>query len=242
MPRFEVLNKADEARAKVYIYGDIGETFWGDGITAKEFAEQLDAIDADKPVDIHIDSGGGDVYAGFAIASAIQRHGGETTAYIDGMAASAASYVAAVCDRVVMNDYSTLMIHDSWACCAGNAGQLREMASRLDVIDEAIAGVLSKRSALTYDEVREAMHAETWYTAEEAAEVGFCDAVVETGEKVAACVSREAAKACRNLPDWVTVADAAPEDVATSHAPDTMTADNPEAGRAVLLGNKVVRL
>ena len=69
---------------------------------------------------MRIDSPGGDVYEGFAIASAIQRYEGETHAYIDGMAASAASYVALMADKVTMNDYSMFMIHNAWGLCIGN--------------------------------------------------------------------------------------------------------------------------
>ena len=91
---FKVKNEA--SRAVLYIYGTIGEDFWDeeDSNRAKAFAKTLDELNP-KPLDIRIDSAGGDVYEGFAIASAIQRYEGETHVYIDGMAASAASYISA---------------------------------------------------------------------------------------------------------------------------------------------------
>ena len=164
---FQIKNEAE--RATVYLYGTIGYDWWSDddSNTAKTFSQQLDAMGG-KPLDIRIDSVGGDVYEAFAIASAIQRYEGETTAHIDGLAASAASYIAVMADRVVMSDFAQFMIHDAWVSMSGNSGELMEMAAQLDSLDGTIAGIIAARSGMELEAVREAMDAETWYTAEAA--------------------------------------------------------------------------
>ena len=197
----------DEAqRATVYIYGTIGKSFWSDEDEnrAKAFAQTLDEL-SPKPLDIRIDSAGGDVYEGFAIASAIQRYEGDTHVYIDGMAASAASYIALMADYVTMNDYAMIMIHNAWTLTIGNRDELRDTADRLEALDSTIAGIIAARSALDLDEVKAAMSAETWYTGDDALAAGMCDEVIETEQRMAACIDRSMAEHFKNIPEGVRV-------------------------------------
>lgn len=236
---FRVCN--DAGRATVYLYGTIGPDFWDEEAsnTAKEFSQTLDKL-TPKPLDIRIDSGGGDVYEAFGIASAIQRYGGETVAHVDGLAASAASYIAEVCDRVVMSDFAQLMVHKAWTFAGGNADDLLAIAARLESIDANIAGIISKRSGMPVDEVMAAMAAETWFSAADALEHGLCDEVIETEERIAACIDARIASRYSHVPASVTVSD---EDAAgsESHA-EPMIEEARTEGRTVLLGNHIYRL
>ncbi|MEC4294039.1 head maturation protease, ClpP-related [Adlercreutzia shanghongiae] len=258
---FEVKNEGQ--RATVYIYGTIGDDWWcpEDANRAKDFARTLDEL-SPKPLDIRIDSCGGDVYEGFAIAGAIERYEGETAAYVDGIAASAASYIALMADRVVMSDYAFLMIHNAWTCCQGNRDELRTTADRLEGIDGAIAQIVASRSGMGIDAVAEAMSAETWYTAEDAKAAGLCDEVVETEQRVAARVDPAIAGRFRNVPKAVGAAPCSGADAsgealpaggepeakggseldepAVSHAGDNMNPAEGE-GKAIVLGNRVYR-
>ncbi len=199
---FKISNQGE--RAEVYLYGTIGDDFWGDGNSAKEFASQLNEL-SPKPLDIRIDSGGGDVYEAFAICSAIQRYEGETTAYVDGIAASAAIYIAVVCDKVIMNDYAWLMAHNAWCYTCGNANELAQVIERLNQIDATIRDIIAKRSGMTAEEVSDYMEQETWFSAEDAVEKGLCQEVVETEERMAACITQELASKYRNVPRGVAI-------------------------------------
>lgn len=234
---FEIKNEAN--RATLYIYGTIGEDFWSDEESnrAKDISKTLDELNG-MPLDIRIDSGGGDVYEGYAIASAIQRYKGETTTYIDGMAASAASYIAVMSDRVVMNDFSTVMIHNAWMRTMGNRDELRRAADQLEGVDETIAGIIDARTALTLDEIREYMNAETWFTAAECLEAGICDEVIETEQKIAASIDRVIAARYHNIPDGITVTDEATPDIPDEKSPVGSNI-NEENGGAVVLGNHI---
>ena len=249
---FKVSNEGE--RATVYIYGTIGEDYWSpeDENRAKAFSQTLAEL-SPKPLDLRIDSTGGDVYEGFAIASAIQRYEGDTHAYVDGVAASAASYIALMADRVTMNDYAMIMIHNAWTLAVGNRDELRDLADRLEAIDETIAGIISARSALDLAEVMDAMSAETWYAGEEAMEAGMCDEVIATEQRMAASLDKSVAQHFRNIPEGVRLADGekgpAPEPEPTpgpengaSHAlPTICDNEGRDAAGAVLLGNRVYR-
>ena len=253
--------KDEASRAVLYIYGTIGEDFWDeeDSNRAKAFAKTLDELNP-KPLDIRIDSAGGDVYEGFAIASAIQRYEGETHVYIDGMAASAASYIALMGDYITMNDYAMFMIHNAWTLAVGNRDELRETADRLEGIDSTIAGIISKRSGMELEEVKSAMGAETWFTADEALAAGMCNEVVETEQRVAASLDRAMAEHFTNIPAAVEIADeqgetaiegepaqepepsAEPAEAGESHPLDTLgVIEAKDAAGAFLLGNRVYR-
>lgn len=250
---FEVKNEAE--KATVYIYGTIGADYWApeDENRAKEFSQTLDEL-SPKPLDIRIDSTGGDVYEGFAIASAIMRYEGFTHAYVDGLAASAASYIALAADRVTMNDYAMIMIHNAWALTIGNRDDLRETADRLEAIDRTIAGIISARSVLELDEVMEAMCAETWYVGEDALEAGMADEVIVTEQRIAASIDRAVAAHFKNVPEQLETAEdegcaeAVAEDSSegaeddASHALPTIS-DNEvkDAAGAILLGNRIYR-
>lgn len=254
---FKIKNEA--GRNTLYIYGTIGEDYWSsyDENRAKDIAQTLDDL-SPAPLDIHIDSSGGDVYEGFAIASAIQRYEGETCAYIDGMAASAASYIALMADRVVMNSYAFFMIHNAWSLTIGNRDELRETADRLEQIDEAIASIIEARTFMSLEEVKDAMTAETWYSGEEALAVGMCDEVIETEERIAACIDKRIANRFKNTPKNVAVSEANEdsevkeveeeeaeleevEDESISYSVNTIEDDGTVAEKALVLGNRIYR-
>lgn len=241
---FKVKNEAE--RATVYLYGTIGSDFWDmdSSNTAKNFAATLDEL-SPKPLDIRIDSCGGDVCEGFGIASAIQRYEGETTAYVDGIAASAASYIAVMADKVIMSDFAQLMIHNAWTYTSGNAAELLVAAERLEAVDGIIAGIIAARSGMDVDDVRAAMDAETWYDAQSAVEAGLADEVVQTEQRVAACIDPAILSRYKHAPKAAIDALAAPkpaepeEGHGKSHAANTMQQN--EGCRLLVLGNRVYR-
>ena len=225
---FEVRNEAESVEILLYDYIDSSE-YWG--VTAKQIKQAFDDADG-KPVDLHIDSGGGDVFEAFAMCSIVQRYEGKTTAYIDGLAASAASYLAVVCDEVIMRDYAWMMIHCASAGVWGNAQDLEDVAKQLTNIDETLAAIYAKRSDMTIDEARDYMKAETWFNAEDALALGLATDVVETEERIAACIDTKHAKHFKNIPEAIHVGDAVikADEITAGKLPETI--ENPAKSHA----------
>ena len=184
-------NAAGKTVAELRIYDDIG--FWG--TTAKAFVNELDAVakDADEIL-VAVNSGGGDVFDGFAIYNALRRYSGKVTARVDGIAASAASLVVMAGDTIVMPENAMMMIHNAWTIAAGDAAALRKTAELLDKTRDGIVAAYRNKCGLTDDEIVAMMDAETWMTASEAKERGFADQIeapvklqasVRTGELLA---------------------------------------------------------
>lgn len=169
-------NGAGEQVAEIRIYGDIG--FWGtDG---ELFASTLDEVAATATsIVVAVNSMGGDVFDAFTIYNALRRHAGKVTGRVDGVAASAASLILMACDEIVMPSNAMLMIHNPHTVAAGEATDLRKLADLLDSTSDNMLAAYVERSGRSHDEVRAIMDAETWLTAAQAQEQGFCDTIAE---------------------------------------------------------------
>lgn len=176
-PAFRVQMKG--AAAEIYIYGDIGESWFGDGITAKSIAEELKNIGSAETIDVHINSYGGDVFDGLAIYRQLVDHKAKVTTHVDGIAASAASVIAMAGDTINIGNGGQMMIHDAWTIAIGNAEELQQTAQRLDLTSGELAKLYAARTKQTESQIRAWMRDELWMTATEAVEHGFADNVVD---------------------------------------------------------------
>lgn len=166
------IGNADTARAEVFIYDFIDEF----GVNADTFVRDLRAITA-KTIDLHINSGGGLVFDAVAIYSALRNHPATVDVSVDGIAASAASFVAMAGDTIAIEKPARMMIHDAGGLVIGNAADMRTMADLLDELSDTIAGIYTDRAGGTVAGWRDAMRAETWYSAHDAVKAGLADKV-----------------------------------------------------------------
>lgn len=164
-----------ETEKKVLIYDEIG----GWGIRAIDLINEINSGNTKLPLNVYINSPGGDLIDAIAIFNAIKRYEGETTAYVDGVAASAASYICMAFDKVVMPKNTVMMIHDPIATAFGNADYMRETADLLDKFKNSIVAGYSDKSGKPYEEIAAMLNAETWLGAEEAVFFGFADEMTD---------------------------------------------------------------
>jgi ATP-dependent protease ClpP protease subunit len=172
---YRIVN-ADGDRAEMYIYGVIGSDWDPDDVTAGSFTRDLRAIKAPS-IDLHINSPGGLVFDGVAIYSALLNHPATVDVFVDGIAASAASFVAMAGETITVEKPAKMMIHNSHGMVIGSTDDFREMADLLADLDGTIAEIYSDRAGGPVEKWREAMRAETWYSASEAVEAGLADRV-----------------------------------------------------------------
>ncbi len=198
--KFWKFKALDDNTGELTLYGEIAnETWWGDEITPKEFKTDLDALGDINTLNIYINSPGGDVFAGQAIHSMLKRHKAHKNVYIDGLAASIASVVVMAGDTIFMPKNAMMMIHNPWTWGIGNAAEFRKLAEDLDKIRESLIAAYEGHSALTRDEIIEIMDSETWLTADECLEYGFCD-VVEKEKQMAASIDKTLLMRYKNTP------------------------------------------
>lgn len=162
----------------ITMFDDIGEDFWtGGGVTAKKVAAQLRAI-GDRPVEVQINSPGGDMFEGIAIYNVLREHPQDITVKIMGMAASAASLIAMAGDRIEIGVSSFIMIHNCWVLAMGNRHDMQEVANWLAPFDKAMADLYALRTGLGDAEIAAMLDDETWLSGASAIEKGFADALL----------------------------------------------------------------
>lgn len=168
----------DAGVATIRLYDPVDS--WGGpfGVSAKEFVEVLDALPDDtEEIQLLINCPGGEVWEGMAIYNSLRSHKARIVTVVEGLAASAASFIAMAGDEVIMRPASELMIHDAWIVGIGNADGLREIADRIDAETMLIAEIYADKAGTPADMWREAMRAETWFSPSEAVEAGLADRV-----------------------------------------------------------------
>ncbi len=153
----------------------IGEDYWtGQGVTARRVAAALRTI-GQRPVEVHINSPGGDMFEGLAIYNLLRDHGQPVTVKILGQAASAASVIAMAGDDVQIGAASFLMIHNCWVVAMGNRHDMAKVAETLAPFDAAMADVYAQRSGQSAEDCAAWMDAETYMNGSMAIERGFAD-------------------------------------------------------------------
>jgi ATP-dependent Clp protease, protease subunit len=167
--------RMDATDSEVHVYvNDVIDSYWG--ASAQALITAL-AGQQDKTVHLHINSPGGDVFEARAMSAAIVAHPGNVIAHIDGICASAATYLALACNEVRMTDGGLFMVHNSWTFAYGNKTELRESADLLDKIDGTIIADYERKTGASNAQVVAWMDATTWFTAQEALDAKFIDAI-----------------------------------------------------------------
>lgn len=178
MRQWYSMKAADETSAEIVIYDEIGKSFWGDDtVSAKSFLDDLTALGDVGNITLRINSPGGDVFDGVAIHNAIKNHKAKVTAHIDGIAASAASFIAMAADKIVMPANAFLLIHGASGMSFGNADDMRALADDLDRIDRSLTATYVARAKSTTAKVKALMKEDRLMDAAEAKTWGFADEV-----------------------------------------------------------------
>lgn len=189
--RFEAAAK-DGGETTVYLYDPIvgsrmlAEMFGY--VCAQEMVPSIDGV-KDGTLVLRVNCPGGDVFAMQAIMNALRaasERGVRLVGQVDGVAASAATGILAVCDEVIMGAGTQYMIHNSQGMAMGDRNELRALADLMEKVDGGMLEAYMAKSGKPEAAIRGWMDAETWFTAEQAVDNGFADRVNTSGKKAKA--------------------------------------------------------
>ena len=169
---YDVQANTPTSPVDVYIFDEIGSG----SINAKGFISEIKNYKK-RPMNLHINCVGGDVFEGMAIYNVLRKREYKTTVYIEGIAASMGSVIALAADQVIMAENSLFMIHNAWGGAMGEAKDLEKTASLLNKISAEIADIYVKKTNLSYEKIKDMMDEETWLNADEAYNLGFVDSI-----------------------------------------------------------------
>lgn len=175
LPKWYKVVKNTAGPTQISIYDEIG--FYG--VPAAAFLDELHQVPGD--IEMHLHSPGGDIYEGLAIYNGLlqARKRGNVSIVIDGLAASAASFIAMAASpgQLEISPHARMMIHDGFCMAIGNSADMRELADQLDAESDNIAGIYADRTGKPAAYWRGKMQAETWYTDEQAVAEGLADRI-----------------------------------------------------------------
>ncbi|WP_051750075.1 head maturation protease, ClpP-related [Phycicoccus jejuensis] len=173
--------KVTGSKATIRIYQDVDD--WGGpwGLSATELTAELDALgDEVDTIELRINSYGGSVFEAVTMMNALRSHSARVVAVVEGLAASAASFLAVSADETVVMPSSRMMLHAAWGVGVGNATDLRALADLLDNLTLDIAEVYAAKTgedaAVWLDRLQE----DRWYSAQEAVDAGLADRIEDT--------------------------------------------------------------
>jgi ATP-dependent protease ClpP protease subunit len=169
---------ADDGEHTISMYAPIGQTWDGEGITARRISAILRNI-GENPVKVNINSPGGDFFEGVAIYNLLRNHPAKVTINVMGIAASAASVVAMAGDDIYIGEGANLMIHNAWVVAAGNRHDMAEAAAYLEPFDRAMRDLYAARTGLSAKKIEQMMDDETFIGAEQAIKDGFATGKLE---------------------------------------------------------------
>ena len=167
---YQVKNEA--GNIELLLYDEIGR----DGITARGMLTELKNMEV-KEITLRISSYGGEINEAFGIYHYVKSLAVNTTVYIDGICASAASIIAMCGNKIIMPSNALMMIHNPWGYCEGDSEDMQKSAEALDRIRESCAKIYASKTGLSHDEILAMMKAETWMDGNEAKARGFVDEV-----------------------------------------------------------------
>lgn len=206
----EIKNKT-KGSADIYFFGDIVNSaydpadWWGCGSkedkAPQDVSDFLNSLDGMTDINIHVNSGGGDVFAGIAIYNILKNNTANKTTYVEGLAASAASLIALAGDTVIIPSSAQLMIHNVLTGVWGNANDLRKTADMLDQVGLSVINIYMEnvKKDVTQEQIKQMMDDETWMTGDQASE--YFNIQVEETAAVVACAGSGYFNDYKHLPE-----------------------------------------
>lgn len=179
------------ANNEIDIYGFIDNTtVEGMTISPQTIKSQLSEMKDEDEIIININSSGGDVFSGVAIYNMLRRQDAHITVNVDGLAASIASVIAMAGDTINMPNNAVMMIHNAWTQITGDSKAFKKQADSLERINSVVFNsYVDKNPDIDHALLRQYMDEETWFTANDAKEVGLIDNITKSTRVAAAATS-----------------------------------------------------
>lgn len=136
-----------------------------------------------EPLDVWINSGGGDLFSGIDMYESLQAYAGEVRVHI--VQAGSAATLPACAGKSDISPAGMMMIHNVASAARGDYHAMDKTSEILQKANQAVSAAYSAKTGKTEAELLAMMDHETWFTAREALEAGLVDAISEPARLVA---------------------------------------------------------
>lgn len=179
---FAVEHDEDKGVTEMTIYGIIGDSWFRESTSATQIDEALKDASGNDLV-IRINSPGGDAFEGVAIYNRLmhykKEHDAKISSYVDGYACSAASLLPLAADESIMGLGAMMMIHEASTIEWGSKKEFRKTLELLEKLETGIIDIYATKGKKTREELQAMVDDETWFTAQEAVDIGFATEVAQ---------------------------------------------------------------
>ena len=212
--KFYEFKNITSSEADLFVYGEIvnDDNDWWTGekdptlVGLLSFKEELDNIGNVQKLNIYINSPGGDVFTASTMISMLKRvkdKGTTINAYVDGLSASAASFLMMVADNINLYKNSTVMIHKPMSWAFGNANDMQKTIDALDKIEDSVMmPMYMNKSKVDEEEIKSLIDAESWLSAKDMDKY-FNVNLLEEEKTAVASISSNLFKNYKNVPDFI---------------------------------------
>ncbi len=140
----------------------------------------LESVDAEKDIQIYLNSPGGGVYAGLGIYDTMQYINPDVSTICTGMAASMGAVLlcAGATGKRTALKHSRVMIHQPLGGAQGQASDIEITAREIQKLKKELYEIIANHSGKPYDEVWKDSDRDYWMTAQEAKDYGMIDEVL----------------------------------------------------------------
>lgn len=171
---YTIKNRAADV-LDISLHDEIG--LWG--VTAADFMREINAHSGVRSINLSVHSPGGSLLDGLAMYNKLKSHPATVYGRVEGIAASAASFVLMAADHIAMPENAFIMIHNARGVGIGDADELRDIADTIDKMQDSVTTIYEKRTGLPREELKAMMEEETWMNAEDALRLGFIDTITD---------------------------------------------------------------
>lgn len=242
---YNIVVNEEANSAEINMYGEVVATrpvdWWtgnpipGNFIAQDEFLRDLEELAGKDSITVHINSVGGDMYAGIAIYNRLKGLAAKVTTINDGLAASAGSLIFMAGDTRKVNAGSNLMIHGAAGFLYGyyQVQDLAAIKKQLEAHNKAGINIYAEATGRDKDSIKNMVDKETWLTGADAVEAGFAHEVIGEDAPVSMSLTPDkahiivngvsmSARGLSNIPAGIEVMPTAP----VSNAATTLPIDN----------------
>lgn len=212
MKFYDFRNIGVNGSADLYIYGEIclekSEDYWTNKKNETDvdligFKEELDKLNNVKILNIFVNSPGGSVFVASTMINMLQRlkdNGVEINAYVDGLAASAASFFIMIANNIRLYKNSIVMIHKPICSTYGNSLELQSAIDMLNKIeDSTMIPMYMEKAKISEEQLKKLIEEESWFNAKEMEEY-FDVELIDSSNSIVACVNKKVISQYKKVP------------------------------------------
>ena len=176
----------DKRANKIHFYGDIDRESCAllrynldEAIEESVAAQSFYSLDNPFPVELHVQSTGGNVMSALAIVDQIANSPVPIHSYVEGFAASAATLWTISCHKRYASKNSLMLLHQLSASTEGKFDKMKEEVLNFELIMSLIENIYLENTSMNSTELKSLLSKDRWLSSNQCLEYGIIDEIIK---------------------------------------------------------------